>query len=82
MAKTLKDKNCIIGGISVLFLLHSLKLKDVFFFISADGITYTQGIYVVDLKLTFNEGSAAVSWISSILVRFLGFLSLIAPERF
>jgi len=34
----------------------------------ADGITYTQGIYVVDLKLAFNEGSAAVSWISSILV--------------
>ena len=58
------------------------ELKHIFFLISADGITYTQGIYVVDLKLAFNEGSAAVSWISSILVRFLGFLSLMAPERF
>ena len=36
--------------------------------IIADGITYTQGIYVVDLKKQLNEGSAAVSWISSILV--------------
>ena len=36
--------------------------------IIADGITYTQGIYVVDLKDQLKEGSAAVSWISSILV--------------
>ena len=36
--------------------------------VTADGITYTQGIYVVKLKEAFNEGSAAVSWISSILV--------------
>ena len=64
-----------------LFLIAFIETKRCFFFISADGITYTQGIYVVDLKLAFNEGSAAVSWISSILVRFLGFLSLIAPER-
>ena len=69
------------GGIPVPFLIAFIETKR-FFFISADGITYTQGIYVSDLKTHFNEGSAAVSWISSILVRFFGILSLIAPKRF
>lgn len=34
----------------------------------ADGITYTLGIYVVELKEAFGEGSGSVSFIPSILV--------------
>ena len=36
--------------------------------ISADGITYTLGIYVVQWKEAFKEGSGSVSLIPSILV--------------
>ena len=38
------------------------------FIVSADGITYTLGIYVTELKKAFKEGSGSVSFIPSILV--------------
>jgi len=35
---------------------------------SADGFTYTLGIFIVEFMAYFNEGAEATSWIASIMV--------------
>lgn len=36
-------------------------------YVSADGVTYTFGLFLVELRTYFNEGAGATAWISSIL---------------
>ena len=35
---------------------------------TADGLTYTLGIFIVEFMWYFEEGSEATSWIASIMV--------------
>jgi hypothetical protein len=35
--------------------------------LTADGVTYTFGLFLVELRTYFNEGAGATAWIASIL---------------
>lgn len=43
-------------------------MKEQYIFVAADGVTYSFGVFYLELLYYFEEGKGATAWIASILV--------------